>query len=87
MHGMGSWLWSLMWLSYFFDVIDGCLYNQAQVDVRSTSVGNECMNCIKIGVLYTEGSTAFNRKSTKIVICNQDMSPSVRSCVCSWWEM
>ena len=63
--------------------IGGCLYNQAQEDVRSTSVGIKFVNCIRIGVLYIEGTTAFNRISTKIIICNQDMSPSVRSCVCS----
>ena len=30
---------SLMWLGYFWCVINGCLYNQAKADVRSTGAG------------------------------------------------
>ena len=36
---------SLMFLSYFIEIIHGCLYNQAMADIQSTGAVIKCLYC------------------------------------------
>ena len=38
-------MWVIDLLDLFFDVIHGCLYNQALADVQVTGAGTECLYC------------------------------------------